>query len=104
MASKKVKQAPSSKSMWILIWVQTLATITIIASLVMCVVTQDTTILSVLIPSVLVDASAVTALVLWKRKNENVMMFIRDKTIQMAIKWLMEQGIDPADFIRAFKE
>ena len=104
MASKEKKQMPPSKSMWILIWVQVLATITIIASLIMCVITQDTTILSVLIPSVLVDASAVTALVLWKRKNDNVMMFIRDKTIQTAIKWLMEQGIDPADFIRAFKE
>lgn len=104
MTPERKKSVPPSKSMWILIWVQVLATITIIVSLIMCVVTQDTTILSVLIPSVLVDASAVTALVLWKRKNENVMMFIRDKTIQTAIQWLMEQGIDPADFIRAFKE
>lgn len=104
MAPERKKSVPPSKSMWILIWVQVLATITIIVSLIMCVVTQDTTILSVLIPSVLVDASAATALVLWKRKNENVMMFIRDKTIQTAIQWLMEQGIDPADFIRAFKE
>lgn len=102
--NKKKEKIPPSKSMLILIWVQVLAAVTVILSFVMCAITMDTTILTVLIPSVFVDASAVTALVLWKRKNENVMMFIRDKTIQNAIQWLIDRNIDPSDFLRAFKE
>lgn len=98
------KKAPHSKSLWILIWVQALATITVVFSFWAVKETGDTSALTVLIPSVFVDASAVTALVLWKRKNENVFAFFQKDEMRQTIEWFNEHGIDPIEFFRALKE
>jgi len=102
--NKKKNQEQRSKSMFVLYWVQALATVTALFSFWSCIATGDTTALTVLIPSVFVDASAVTALVLWKRKNERAFSFFSDKEMRKAIEWFKEHDIDPVDFFRALKE
>ena len=101
---KKIDKKPHSKSMWILSWVQILATLTALFSFWQTVETKDPSVLMVLIPAVFVDASAVTALVLWKRKNERIFSFFSDEKTREAMKWFKENDIDPVDFFRAFKE
>ena len=101
---KKIDKKPHSKSMWILSWVQILATLTALFSFWQTVETKDPSVLMVLIPAVFVDASAVTALVLWKRKNERIVSFFSDEKTREAMKWFKENDIDPVDFFRAFKE
>ena len=93
-----------SQSMVILVWVQVLATITAFFSFWLTIATRDPSVLMVLIPAVFVDASAVTALVLWKRKNEKSFSFFSDEKMREAVKWFIENGIDPVDFFRALKE
>jgi hypothetical protein len=94
----------NSKSMLVLYWVQTLATATALFSFWNCIYAGDASALTVLIPSVFVDASAVTALVLWKRKNERAFSFFSDEEMRKAIEWFKEHDIDPIDFFRALKE
>lgn len=101
---KEIDKKPHSKSMWILSWVQILATLTALFSFWQTVETKDPSVLMVLIPAVFVDASAVTALVLWKRKNERIFSFFSDEKTREAMKWFKENDIDPVDFFRAFKE
>lgn len=93
-----------SQSMAILVWVQVLATVTALFSFWITIVTKDPSTLMVLIPAVFVDASAVTALVLWKRKNERSFSFFSDEKMREAVKWFIENNIDPVDFFRALKE
>ena len=100
---KGIKQ-PRSRSMLVLIWVQVLATVTALFSFWLTVVTKDPSVLMVLIPSVFVDASAVTALVLWKRKNERAFSFFSDERMRESVEWFKNHDIDPVDFFRAFKE
>lgn len=103
-SKKRVDKKTHSKSMWILSWVQILATLTAFFSFWQTVETKDPSVLMVLIPAVFVDASAVTALVLWKRKNERIFSFFSDEKTREAMKWFKENDIDPVDFFRAFKE
>lgn len=93
-----------SQSMMVLIWVQVLATVTALFSFWNCVTTGDSTALTILIPSVFVDASAVTALVLWKRKTENIFSFFSDKEMRESVEWFKDHDIDPVEFFRALKE
>lgn len=102
--NKKNNKTPMSKSMIILVWVQILATIVSVFGMVTCIIYGDLSVLCYLIPAIFVDASAVTALVLWKRKSENVLMFLMDDRMRNAVEWLTSQGIDASDFFRAFKE
>lgn len=90
--------------MLVLIWVQILASITAIFTIWNCISTGDSTALTVLIPSVFVDASAVTALVLWKRKNERAFSFFSDDNMKKSIEWFKSHDIDPIEFFRALKE
>lgn len=101
---KKESEIMQSKSWGILVWAQALATVTALFSIGHCICTGDSSALIVLIPSVFVDASAVTALVLWKRKNENIFSFFSDQKMRNAVEWFNERNIDPVDFIRALKE
>ena len=93
-----------SRSMMVLVWVQVLATITALFSFWNCWSTGDSSALTVLIPSVFVDASAVTALVLWKRKNERIFSFFSDEKMRKSIEWFKDHDIDPVEFFRALKE
>lgn len=101
---KRAKFKIESQSMVILIWVQTLATITALFTFWITIITKDPAALMVLIPLIFVDASAVTAIVLWKRKNEKSFSFFLDEKVREAIKWFVDNGIDPTDFFRALKE
>lgn len=102
--NKKTERTAISRSMLVLTWVQALATITAFFSIWHCITTGDPTALTILIPSVFVDASAVTALVLWKRKNERAFSFFSDREMRKAIEWFKEHDIDPVEFFRALKE
>lgn len=99
-----VKLNPTSRSMAVLIWSQVLAGIVSIFTMIMCAVTRDLTPLMYLIPAVFVDASAVTTVVLWKRKHENVINFVSDARVYAAVEWLKSKDVDPVDFIRILKE
>lgn len=102
---KKIKEKKdSSQSMMVLVWVHVLASIVAIFTMVMCVYTNDLTSLAYLIPAVFIDAPAVTAVVLWKRKHENVIAFLSNEKFKKAIEWLKTKDIDPAEFIRVLKE
>lgn len=101
---KQKNKNQRSQSMLVLVWVQVLATVTAFFSFWITVKTQDPSVLMVLIPAVFVDASAVTALVLWKRKNERIFSFFSDEKMRESFEWFIEHNIDPVDFFRAFKE
>lgn len=102
--SKGEEKGDYSRSMVVLIWVQLLATVTALFSFAIVIITNDSMALTILIPSVFVDASAVTALVLWKRKTERIFSFFSDKEMRKSIEWFKEHDIDPVDFFRALKE
>lgn len=101
---KQKNKRQRSQSMLVLVWVQVLATITALFSFWLTVKTQDPSVLMVLIPAVFVDASAVTALVLWKRKNERIFSFFSDEKMRESFEWFLAHNVDPVDFFRAFKE
>ena len=93
-----------SWSMVVLTWAHVLAGIVALFAMIMCAVTKDMSILAYLIPAVFIDAPAVTAVVLWKRKHENIIAFLSNKRFKAAIEWFKEKDIDPAEFIRVLKE
>ena len=101
----KVKEKKDfSWGLFALVWVHILAGIVAIFTMVMCVLTKDLTSLAYLIPAVFIDAPAVTAVVLWKRKHENVIAFLSNEKFKKAIEWLKSKDVDPAEFIRVLKE
>ena len=100
----KNKEKKISWSMFILIWAQLLASIALVFALIMCYRMNNLDPLAYLIPAVFVDASAVTAVVLWKRKHENIIIFLSSEKFKKAIEWLKSKDIDPAEFIRVLKE
>lgn len=102
---KKVKEKKEfSWGLAVLIWAHLLAGAVSIFTMVMCAYTGDFTSLAYLIPAVFVDASAITAVVLWKRKHENVIAFLSNEKFKKAIEWLKTKDVDPAEFIRVLKE
>ena len=100
----KNKEKKISWSMFILIWAQLLASIALVFALIMCYRMNNLDPLAYLIPAVFVDASAVTAVVLWKRKHENIIIFLSSEKFKKAIEWLKSKDIDPAEFIRVLKD
>lgn len=93
-----------SWSMVVLAWVQFIAGVVAVYTMVMCAYTGDLASLAYLIPAVFIDAPAVTAVVLWKRRSENVIAFLSNKKFKDAIEWLKAKDVDPAEFIRVLKE
>ena len=93
-----------SLSMVVLAWAHFIAGVVAIFTIVMCACSGNLDPLAYLIPAVFVDAAAVTAVVLWKRKHENVIAFLSNKKFKAAIEWLKEKDVDPAEFIRVLKE
>lgn len=104
-ANKQQKEKKDfSWSMIVLAWSQLIAGSVAIYTMIRCAQTGDLTPLAYLIPAVFVDASAVTAVVLWKRRSENVIAFLSTKKFKDSIEWLKNKDIDPAEFIRVLKE
>lgn len=102
---KKVKEKKDiSWSMVVLTWVHVLAGIVAVFTMAMCIWQGNMDPLAYLIPAVFIDAPAVTAVVLWKRKHENVIAFLSNKKFKDAIEWLKTKDVDPAEFIRVLKE
>ncbi|MGN0629051.1 MAG: hypothetical protein ACI4IW_05440 [Oscillospiraceae bacterium] len=104
LESLKLKTTPVSRSMIVMIWAQALAGLTSVFTMIMCAITYDLSPLLYLIPAVFVDAGAVTTVVLWKRKHENVLNFISDSRVHAAVEWLKSKDVDPIEFIRILKE
>lgn len=103
MAARKTKR-PASKGFILCVIIQSLAAIVTIYTIVMCTVTGDLSPLTVLIPAIFVDASATTAVVLHKRKSENIIAFLEDQNFKNTATYFMQQGVDFVDIIRAMKE
>lgn len=102
---KKVKEKKGfSWGLAILIWTHLLVSVVAIFTMIMCVLEKSFEPLAYLIPAVFVDASAITAVVLWKRKHENIITFLSSDKFKKAIEWLKSKDIDPAEFIRVLKE